>query len=643
MPQHLSDGERAACCFSIVSTMLHELAHACAYAQRCMMTRTEILRATVTLSNDIVTSLDKLGTQIFGPKGLHRGGYPGRFAQGQFFTEDAAQGEEGMNFEKQLWGGRVQTLPVAPGSTHALRPVIALFNWPTAHGQPSQQGTTQTDRRDGAYLRWLTNPRVQSWDQVCAIPVEWYARYFRKDWWRFTHQKYGHQGLKLAHQGPDHDPSRQLLRYTPLFPRYFDQTEIASVLGASAYIWFRKTVLPQLDALGLHVIGFYLTALMNEAAAVQILSKRFHNEIESWKPRYQHIARIATEVATEYQAMLDFISAHVYPALAPFSTIDITDRIGHMNNSVRPALQSMMELERLMNHEISYQQNLISTYLQQAPELRRNFHGFIVNLRQMIGGFRTLLNGQTITIRLITLDPATVGGGWDSLLDRQLKMDFPIDNDLLPLDAVAEVQMFTSLMGNVRSLHRAFRVCDDLLAENDELGQHIQPDGSVLPSVNGRPNLRLVTRAKRQGAIRTYKFAALREMRRLEDGPGKNLVREAMRVLTSGTSRLDARNFLSDRRALRNEKERLTDLDSDVKCMLTNEKQCMLQRQAGRTAGLVGVGVDPTVQDLIARILAKAGGNVQDRAYLARTWTAAVIQQHLDQVQHFEIQTQSPS
>lgn len=590
------------------------------------MTRVEILRSTVTLSDDIIASLRRLGTQIFGPEGLHRGGYPGRYATGQFFTEDMVQGEDGINFEKQLWGDRVHTLPFV-NSTHALRPIVALLNWPTAHAQPFQQGITPTDRQDRAYFRWLVNPRVQSWDQVCACPVEWYARYFRKDWWQSNYQKFGHQGLKLAHQGPA--PPKRLLQYTPLLPRSYDSNEIASVLGPSAYTWLQNTALHQLDRLGLRIIVSYLTALMSQAAEAQILSKRFGNEIGSWSHKYQDMARFAAEAAATNQAMLDFVNAHVFPTPAPFSNADVRDRIQNINNSVRPAVQSMMELERVMSREISYQQNLISTYLQLSHDLRRKFHPFVSKLRQLIRGFRAILSGQTTTIRLTTLDLRTVCGGWDHVLGTQLKSDFPLENGLIPLDALVEMQIFSSLMSDIKTLHRAFQVCDSLLAENDELGKHIQADGSVLPSVNGRPNLRLVTRTRRQGPVRTYKFAALREMRRLEDGPAKKLVREAMRVLTSATSRLEAINFQAERRNLRSDEERLADLDSDVRFMLINERQFMLQRQADRAAGLVGVGPDPTVQDLTAMILAKAGSKVRDRAYLARTWTAAIIQQHL--------------
>lgn len=64
---------------------------------------------------------------------------------------------------------------------HITQVVIAAI-WPGVNPQPFQQGRIASQTGGGgvgSYERYLQNPPVQSWDQVVAIPVEWYAQLYQ--------------------------------------------------------------------------------------------------------------------------------------------------------------------------------------------------------------------------------------------------------------------------------------------------------------------------------------------------------------------------------------------------------------------------------------------------------------------------------
>lgn len=136
-----TEAERRSTLFQLASGILHELAHACSRIQTAMTSRMDLLRSTTigpTLTPAIEESLLNLGDQIYGP--LHyadNGNY--RDQDNEKFFQDQAQSEEGIDFEKQLWGDRLLMIPYQAGSRY-FTPITALSNWPAAHPQPLRVG-----------------------------------------------------------------------------------------------------------------------------------------------------------------------------------------------------------------------------------------------------------------------------------------------------------------------------------------------------------------------------------------------------------------------------------------------------------------------------------------------------------------------
>lgn len=201
LTQHISDAERATYNFRIAASLLHELGHACKDALHFMTIPPILLQANSMpafggspISQEVQRSLMILGREIWGT--FPRPGSSGiqqvlRIALDQdLFFEDEVQGEDGINFEKQLWGGRVSFMPHADIPIFSSMPINSLEQYPRAHRQPLEQGRTNLDIEDTAYKRWLTDARAPSWDETTAIPIEWYGRYFEKAWWQSEFQKY---------------------------------------------------------------------------------------------------------------------------------------------------------------------------------------------------------------------------------------------------------------------------------------------------------------------------------------------------------------------------------------------------------------------------------------------------------------------
>lgn len=287
--------------------------------------------------------------------GRVRAGERWRPGESQAFTEDAEQGEDGLNLEKELWGARIRPLPGAgemdPSAIPA--PVVATFDWPGCHSQPYQQGLTPSDQLDAPYFRWLTSPSSPSWTVHFAVPVAWYAKYLQKCWWQFSHRKWASQGLKLADEGPA-PPSILLRRFALPFNSVNDQDDLDLVLGGSdgyLYIWVMNVALPQLWSRKHRLISRYLVSLMRQAGEVQILGTRFKNEVRAWDHKQQQLERLARAVQTDYQAMIDFMNTQspVSAQAPPLTTADVLTGLQQANNAVLPVLRSMAELDRVLN------------------------------------------------------------------------------------------------------------------------------------------------------------------------------------------------------------------------------------------------------------------------------------------------------
>lgn len=95
--------------YLLTNCILFELAHAIFSSQKLIVTRNKILQDT--LDDETIKSLPSLGDQMFGPRVWLDDANVWRPAAGQFFTEDAAQGEDGVNFGNELWRDRAVRLP----------------------------------------------------------------------------------------------------------------------------------------------------------------------------------------------------------------------------------------------------------------------------------------------------------------------------------------------------------------------------------------------------------------------------------------------------------------------------------------------------------------------------------------------------
>lgn len=286
IPEHRTAHERAVSTFYVAAVILHEMAHAVQYAQQILTTKKDEFEGATGITPECIQSLLTLGDQMFGvrdPSSIYVVQPAWRPGSGHsFFTEDDCQGEDGLNFEKAIWGNRINVLPTQPYSSaavHLKHIPLGTFPWPGAHPQPFEQGKEDDDEPTDDYDRYLMSPQHQSWDEIVAIPMEWCARWFKLSWWRHSHQKYGHQALRLAHDGPT--PGGKIMRRWVHDGMYLHMNVIRTTLGPKYFPWLQD-IRRQFEARGMYIVSDYLRALMLEAAQKNILQMRFLNDELSW-------------------------------------------------------------------------------------------------------------------------------------------------------------------------------------------------------------------------------------------------------------------------------------------------------------------------------------------------------------------------
>lgn len=146
----LTEAERRAAVFRLASALLHEMAHAAAGATRAMTLEPKYIQTTtfahlVTKQGGPVWSnLVALGERLFGSRLIHvipssQVTFWYHRSTHQTFFENEPLGEEGMDFEKQLWGGRLAPLGTMTRMWFSILEVgVTLRTWPPAHPQPLQ-------------------------------------------------------------------------------------------------------------------------------------------------------------------------------------------------------------------------------------------------------------------------------------------------------------------------------------------------------------------------------------------------------------------------------------------------------------------------------------------------------------------------
>lgn len=286
VPRHRTAHEMAVSNFYLAAVILHEMAHAAFYAQQALVTKKDELEGASGITPECMQSLLTLGDQMFGvrdPSSIYCAQPGWRPTSGRsFFTEDECQGEDGLNFEKAIWGNRIQTLPLQPYTSPAFNLKhfpIAILPWPSAHSQPFKQGQEEDDEPVDDYQRWLMHPQVQSWNEVLAVPMEWCARWFKLSWWQHSHQKYGHHALRLAHEGPT--PVDKMMRRWVHDGMYLHMEAVRTALGTIPFQWL-QSIRHQFEDEGMYIVADYMRALMMEAAEKEMLQLRFLNDELSW-------------------------------------------------------------------------------------------------------------------------------------------------------------------------------------------------------------------------------------------------------------------------------------------------------------------------------------------------------------------------
>lgn len=639
--EHLSSGEKATFTFSIASCLLHELAHACAVVHRDLTSRPHLLYSStfgLKANAALWASMVRLGTQIYGP--IRRAPYTIYFdrplPRQELFFEDEVQGEDGINLEKQLWGGRVVPHLFFSSPAFSLLPVMVLLPWPGHHPQPLQQGITTQTPRSRAYERILTNPRAPSWKETLALPVEWYARYFQQDWWESSFQKFKHQGLKLSTNDPSL-PVSLLRTHCPEGVMTDDSDDMAIVFGKEAWHWLIGTVLAMLDQNQHIILSFYMRALIAQATAARVFGTRFENEMLAWPSKSERIVRAARGVSDDYQTMVDLINRHILPGAAAFDAAGAGGVIREMNDGVRRVLGPMLEVSRLMTQDVAYLQFILTQYLHLDAAVRAVFDDNMVALRFMVATNSDILTGQmpNIPLQFSTLVPETEGG-WVTMLQQKLATDLlggdlqNMINGILPQDAEAEAQVFIDLMSEISSLHHGFQTHVNLLNEMNGLIQSATADGRV-PDSSDWPRLQSFARVRTQRSVGAFQAAALREFSLIENRALVIMLQEALGLIATklepGALDPAQRALMSaaDRRAARQ-----AELMQDWRLFLRNQKRLMRERARAREAQVSGVGDDPTPRELILQMWDMADGVADDQRLLGVMYTPETVQQTLD-------------
>lgn len=255
--------------------------------------------------------------------------------------------------------------------------------------------------------------------------------------------------------------------------------------------------------------------------------------------------RLAKRVKKRYFAMLAFVD----DALNPLASMEFTTHedalagVREINDVVLLALGDMLELDRALEQEISYEQNIIATNLLLRQEDRRALFPHFEKLRTRITDVINLLNGQTITdLVLADATPdARLTGGWTQALTAKVIEDMEPrpaggprpDLASLPDDIRSEITRLGDRLATVWSLRVAFSTHVGLLEANSGLMGRFAVDGGIDQAPGGvEPRLDAVLRSKRWRLQQTYGPAAYREMSRLKaDDPLTTLLKGALGYL----------------------------------------------------------------------------------------------------------------
>lgn len=641
MNRHISNSERASITFNIASNVLHELAHACAAVNREMTNRAHLLYATTLgprITPEIWASLSRLGDEIYGPSQVYWGqAWADRpHPRQQMFTEDECQGEEGLNFERHLWGARVLPHYTYGGFDFTLTPLLTLATWPVHHPQPLEQGRTLLDQENSSYHRYLTDPRAPSWFENFALSVEWYARFFRRSWWQTDYQKFGHHGLKLSSNDP-RLPTSLLRTNGQEHATFGSQSDLVDVFGTQAWTWLHDTVIALLDSRNCQIISIYLQNLMGQAAHAKIFTTKFANEMLSWQNKYDGLVRAATGVSNDYQTMVADVYSHLLPGTPAFDMANTAGRIREINTSILRVLGPMLDFSRLVTQDVGYQQNILTHFLQLDPGVRGSFHDSLKQLSAMSDLSLNLLRGQhsDVILQFSTIS-AEIEGSWVNMLRQKMITDLlggnaPNSvNGNLPADIVAESAKFLRLMYEVKLLHRTFNAHHNLLIEMNTLTTTATAQGRV-PDAHEWPRMQSFARAHRQHRAKVAEPAALRELSEINEPALVNLVNEALKLLADKVKPevLDpARNALKTIPEKRAERQR--ELVKEWDLFLRNEKRTMLWRARCRADGVQGVPFDRMPAELYRDMRRMANGVRDDEVFFESMYTEEIIQDTLN-------------
>ncbi|KAJ4404355.1 hypothetical protein N0V82_010509 [Gnomoniopsis sp. IMI 355080] len=492
------------------------------------------------------------------------------------------------------------------------------------------------DQEDRAYQRYLTDPRAPSWHETLAIPVQWYARFFQNGWWWSDFQKFQHHGLKLSTNDPKLPTS--LLRSNGREAASVGfQDDLAFVFGAEEWSWLLCTVLVMLESKELYILSGYLQALIGQAAQAKLFATKIESEMQSWPHKQQGLVRTALGVSDDYQVMVADIYTNLLPGSPAFDVDSTGPRIREINNSIRRVLGPMLELSRLMTQEVSYQQYVLSEFLQLEAGVRPTFYGNMQQLSAMTATSLRLLSGlEPDVILQFSVLSSEVESSWVDMLEQKLIADL-LGGDSrraarrkLPQDATGEAETFIELMNEIKLLHRAFNTHHCLLTEMHTLTTSATAEGRVPDSAEW-PRLQSLAHTRRQRRTQVMEPAALGEISRIDERALTTMIYEALALLSSklNPGTLDraqtALKTAIDRRVARQQA-----LLEQWRLYLRNEKMMMVRRERARQDGLQNVVEDPTNEAILGEMRKMAKGVRDDERLLHATYSVDTIQDTLD-------------
>ncbi|KUI57475.1 hypothetical protein VP1G_04833 [Cytospora mali] len=370
--------EKAVTSTIIASILLHELAHAVVYAHEILLKRpgwnTDPALSPFHINLELIPRqqldlLTALGSRICG-----------RLQMPMYFFQDEFRAEEGYAFEKQLWGGRLDSLinPETGMSSHDGFPgtIAVLREWPHTRCHPRpyfRRDTATPDEYENGWPIWLATPPPTLVRRETAVPVTMLSQYLDQSFWSTKFRKYGHQALKISR----HQWEGRSLKSTFSYVLSSKRDVVRAFRSKTAYRWMRRAHRALVEARE-YALATYMTNLSQSAVESDMMRRRLHYEKKTWprtdaalmrlRREVRRVRGIATTRLREYKARRGVL---------PLGAVEVGRGLEGYLEQVRLLLIQGKELDRLLGEEVQYLQYLVLGFLRQENDARSRLQSYM--------------------------------------------------------------------------------------------------------------------------------------------------------------------------------------------------------------------------------------------------------------------------